>query len=418
MARRRGFLAEIQHQARATEQRQRAAEREQQSAAKRAERELRKAEIALAALVRANEADKKRLKREAAAAHVAAKQAEVDALNSDLKGQLDELEGLLIATLDRDDFVDLETLRVAISHPPFEHDHLRIPTAQPEPIPDPVPPTRSLVPAPKGIFGRKRKLAEAKAAVEAKYAADYALWQSAVAEAEHLRSKLAQEHAAAEEARQLQLELETSKYEAECESREREAIEQNHALDELITGLSYGVIEAVEDYIGIVLANSVYPEGFPVTHSASFQPSSAELQLKVIIPGPEHMPTTRVYKYVKARDEITATPMSQREIRERYASIVHSVALRSLHEIFEADRRGLIRAMSLELGTETLSPATGRETYVPFVSVATEREPFELIDLSAVVPAATLVHLGAVVSKNPYELSPASGSGVRRVNAP
>ena len=130
------------------------------------------------------------------------------------------------------------------------------------------------------------------------------------------------------------------------------------------------------------------------------------------------MPTTRTYKYVKAKDEITATSMSQREAKERYASIVHSVALRSLHEIFEADRRGLIRAISLELGTETLSPATGRETYVPFVSVATEREPFELIDLSAVVPAATLEHLGAVVSKNPYELSPASGSGVRRVNAP
>ena len=205
------------------------------------------------------------------------------------------------------------------------------------------------------------------------------------------------------------MELETAKYEAACEAREQQAVEQNLALDELITGLSYGVIEAVEDYISIVLANSVYPEGFPVTHTASFQPSSAELQLKVVIPGPEHMPTTRAYRYVKAKDEITATPMSQKEARERYASIVHSVALRSLHEIFEADRRGLIRAISLELGTETLSPATGRETYVPFVSVATEREPFELIDLSAVVPAATLEHLGAVVSKNPYELNPASG---------
>lgn len=418
MARKRGFFAELQHQARAAEKRQRAAEREQQAAARRAELELRRAKAAMAALERAQEADRKRLTREAAAAHVAAKQAEVDSLNAKLAGQLGELEGLLIATLDRDDYVDLETLRVVISHPPFEHDHLRIPTAQPELIPDPVPPTRSPVPTPKGIFGRKRKLAEAKAFVDAKYSADYALWQSAVAEVENRRSRLAQEHAAAEEARQLQLELETAKYEAACEAREQQAVEQNLALDELITGLSYGVIEAVEDYISIVLANSVYPEGFPVTHTASFQPSSAELQLKVVIPGPEHMPTTRAYRYVKAKDEITATPMSQKEARERYASIVHSVALRSLHEIFEADRRGLIRAISLELGTETLSPATGRETYVPFVSVATEREPFELIDLSAVVPAATLEHLGAVVSKNPYELNPASGSGVRRVNAP
>lgn len=418
MARKRGFLAEIQHQSRAAERRHRVAEREQQASSRRAELEMRKAKIAMAALARANEADKKRLMREAAAAHLAAKQAEVDALNSDIAEQLGELEDLLVATLDRDDFVDLETLRVVVRHPPFEHNHLRIPSAQPEPIPDPVPPTRSPVPAPKGIFGRKRKLADANAAIEAKYAAEYAAWQSAVAEVANLRSKLAQDHAASEEARRLQLELETTKYEAECEARERQALEQNLALDELITGLSYGVIEAVEDYVGIVLANSVYPEGFPVTHTASFEPSSAELQLKVTIPGPEHMPTTKAYKYVKNKDEITAIPMSQREVRERYASIVHCAALRSLHEVFEADRRGLIRAISLELGAETLSPATGRETYVPFVSLATEREPFELIDLSAVVPTATLDHLGAVVSKNPYELSPAIGSGVRRANAP
>jgi len=41
---------------------------------------------------------------------------------------------------------------------------------------------------------------------------------------------------------------------------------------------------------------------------------------------------------------------------------VHQVALRSFHEVFEADRRGLIRSISLEVGTETIDPATGVET--------------------------------------------------------
>jgi restriction system protein len=90
------------------------------------------------------------------------------------------------------------------------------------------------------------------------------------------------------------------------------------------------------------------------------------------------------------------------------------VALRSIHEVFEADRRGLIKTISLTVGTETIDPATGRHTYVPFVVVGAEREAFLTFDLSAVVPESTLSHLGAAVSKNPYALAPADTTGVRR----
>jgi len=68
----------------------------------------------------------------------------------------------------------------------------------------------------------------------------------------------------------------------------------------------------------------------------------------------------------------------------------------------------------LTVGTETIDPATGRETFVPFVVAGAEREAFLQFDLSAVVPEATLVHLGAAVSKNPYSLAAADAKGVRR----
>ena len=43
-------------------------------------------------------------------------------------------------------------------------------------------------------------------------------------------------------------------------------------------------------------------------------------------------------------------------------------------EVFEADRRGLIKTISLEVGTNSIDPATGRPTYIPFVITAAERE--------------------------------------------
>ncbi len=85
-----------------------------------------------------------------------------------------------------------------------------------------------------------------------------------------------------------------------------------------------------------------------------------------------------------------------------------------MHEIFEADRRGLIKTISLEVGTNTIDPATGRRGYILFVAVGSERKSFLELDLSNVVPTATLAHLGASVSKNPFGLVATEASGVRR----
>ena len=93
---------------------------------------------------------------------------------------------------------------------------------------------------------------------------------------------------------------------------------------------------------------------------------------------------------------------------------MHQIALRSLHEVFESDRRGLVSTITLEVGTNTIAPATGRETYIPFVSGAAERGAFLEFNLAAVIPGATLEHLGAAISKNPFDLVPADTKGVRR----
>lgn len=405
----------MQRQARLAEQRQRAAARQQEAAARRAEQAQRAAERAQVAAARSAQADRKRLEREARAAHVEAKQAEAESLNAGLVEHYAELDGLLEATLGVDDYVDLETLRVTAQHPPFPRADLRNPLPIPAQIPEPPLPVRGEITAPKGRFGRKKKVAAAEAVVERLYAADYQAWQAAMNSLPARRAAQAAEHAELERIRSKALAKATEQYESESAERERAVKEQNEELDQLIAGLGYGTVEAVQEYVGIVLANSVYPAHFPVGHESEFEPATAELTLRVSMPGPDTVPTIKAYKYTKSTDEIGETQLSQKAAKDRYAGIVHAVALRSLHEIFEADRRGLIRSISLELGTETISPATGQETYIPFVAVAVDRDSFDELDLSEIVPAATLQHLGAVVSKNPHGLIPINSSGIRRL---
>lgn len=354
------------------------------------------------------------MEREALLAHHASMQADVDDMNASLAERNMELDGLLSSTLDKDDYVDLESLRVSAVHPPFAHGHLRVPAHRPAPLPAPQRPVRGIAAEPVGLFGRKRQREEAEAAVDTEYRAALTEWEREMDALPARQAAQDAEYEAREARRQRELASAWAEFQLECKKREEKVAERNRTLDELIVGLGYGMPEAINEYIGIVLANSVYPEDFEVESEATYEPQGAELSLRVVIPAPDSLPTIKSYRYVKASDEIVNTELSQKSQKDRYTEIVNSVALRTLHEVFEADRRGLIKAISLEVGTSANSPATGKLEYIPFLGVAVDREVFAEIDLSGVVPSATLQMLNAAVSKNAHGLVPANVSGVRR----
>lgn len=416
---RRGLLAELQHMskvaAREREQAHRAAVRDHDLAVRRAQAAQVQAERARLLASRASESERKRAELEARRLLVEAKETYVAALNAALAQGYDEIDNLLGATLDVDDFVDLEALRQVAAHPAFKSE-FESPTPNPPRI---VPPAEPLYAAPAtptgiaGLFGKKKQ-AEAVAEAQSAHQAALAAWHSEVEQIPIRQRKQAEAHDAAEQDRLAKLAAARESYDVECAGRQQAADESNMALDELIAGLSYGTGEAIQEYVSIVLSNSVYPDSFPVQHEFKYDPEQAELSLRVLVPGPSELPATKAYKYQKSTNETTSTELPQKQRKDRYAGAVSAVALRSIHEVFEADRRGLIKTISLELGTNTIDPAVGKPTYVPFVAVASARDRFLDIDLSAVVPSATLQHLGAVVAKNPFDLAAIDPAGVRK----
>ena len=417
---RRGFFAELQHQARVAAQERDRAERESvrryAMAVRQADQAKKASERAKTQLAKALGSERKRLEKEAREAHLANMEAEVIERNRHLEEIYADIDSLLACTLDVDDYVDLESLRVVATHPPFDRTDLEVPIPLQNRIPDPSEPVLVLPQPPSGLasFFGKKKYTEAIANAQWAHEQALAEWRSACRNILAVRQKAEETHVREESRRLDTLKAERERYAQECAVRELEAIDSNKRLDELITNLGYGTVDAIQEYVSIVLSNSVYPDHFQVAHEFQFDPSTAELHLRVLVPGPSDMPKIKVYKYTKATDEITSTAMSQKECRDRYASAIHQVALRSFHEVFESDRRGLIKTISLEVGTNTIDPATGQRTYVPFVIAGAERESFLAFDLSAVVPALTLGRLGAAVSKNPFDLVAVERTGIRR----
>lgn len=418
---RKGFFEVLVHQAqvaaREQERSQRAAVRQYNAAVRRTEQARRATESARAQLARASEAERKRLEKEAREAHVAAKEAEVEERNFQLTEFYTEIDSLLATTLEVDDFVDLERLRVVPEHLPFNRADLEVPIPAPSPIPAPPKPIFRPPDPPKGLakfFGKKKHQLATEQAREI-YGQNLAEWQAKLKMMPMRRQEALDAHAQAESDRVAALDTARAEYAEECANREAEVVERNRRLDILIANLSYGIAEAVQEYISIVLSNSVYPEGFEITHEFEFEPSTAELRLHAFVPSPDKIPEIKAYKYTKSTDEITASPLAQKVCRDRYTSAVYQIALRSLHEVFEADRRGLIRTISLEVGTHAVDPATGQPAYIPFVVVGSERDSFLTFNLSAVIPTQTLERLGAAVSKNPYGLVAVETTGVRRL---
>ena len=371
---------------------------------------------AAAQLSRASDAEQKRLAKVAQEAHIAAMAAEVERRNSDLLQTYEAIDSLLPTVLATDVHVDLADMRVVAEHPPFDRTDLETPIPAPAPIADAPEPVFAPPPPPKGLLAALGKKGHEKAVAAATAAHEQAVagWRSGLAQAESARRAAASQHADAEAKRVQALETERARYAAECLAREEQVAERNDAVEKLIANLGYGTADAVEEYVSIVFSKSPYPPCFPVEHDLEFDGATAELRLRVLVPGPDKVPTTGAYKYQKSADAIVASSLSQKACKDRYIGAVHQVALRSLHEVFVADSRGVIQTISLEVGTETIDPATGRETYVPFVAAGVGRDSFAELDLSNVVPAAALGHLGAAVSKNPYELTPANASGIRR----
>ncbi|MBJ7608122.1 MAG: hypothetical protein JF887_01655 [Candidatus Dormibacteraeota bacterium] len=411
MTRKRGLFAELHHQHQMAERRQRQASagaaRANAAAARQLEQARRRAQQAQVQYARATAAEQRKAEQEVRRLHDEAMQAEVDAKNTELDVVREEVDSILSSALAADPFVDLEALRTVAQHPPFGRSDLETPLPAPVPHAAREEPTYHEPPVPHGLagmFGFKKKYAAAVAVAWAEFEQQHSAWEAEVAALPMAQLHQMQEHQRGEKTRQEQLQLARQAYRAQCEAREAASAQVNSALDHLIQGLAVGTPEAVEEYVGMVLGGSEYPESFVVDHDFSYDGASKELALTCTVPPPDALPAEHQFKYQRSKDEISASVLPLKAQRDRYTAAVLQVALRMLHEVFVADRGAHIQTIALTVQTEGLHSATGLMRGATLVGVAAERSSFLTFDLKKVVPSATLHHLGGVVSKNPFDM--------------
>lgn len=374
MGRNRGFTA-------ALIQIQRQAEREARARAAAERRATVEAERARKAYERSRVADEK----ERARLYAEARVAEVAALNEQLAADVAALERILPDTLDVDDFLDFEALKEVVPRPTFDPGPFGIPEPPPNPAdfqPPPLGTAQKLVP------GAKQRYAERFEAGRREY--ESAIHAHQQREVERLR-RLAQ---ARDQHQQAIVELE-------------DRLSRQHAeIEAFKISFEAGEPDAVTQYFALVLERSHYPEGFPQLFRLAYVPESRQLVVQYALPPFSRIPAVVEYKYVKAGDKITEKPRLVRARQDLYRRVVAAVSVRTLHEVFEADRHGIVETIVFNGHVDTVNDATGKQEYPCLVSLMTTHDIFTDRDFRRVDPLACLLDLSASVSKNPAELVP------------
>jgi restriction system protein len=359
---------------------QRERERQARAQARAAAAAMRASEQARRALERAQVGEEKARKRQ----YLESRQTEADAMNTELIAQIGTLETLLRQTLDVDDYLDFDELKEHPPLPPFRPGDLE--RAEAEPV---------LVspPAPTGV-GKFVPGAKAK----------HQLTFEAL-QAEH-REKIA-EYKLRENGRRSALAKARAEHEAELERIKAETVVQHDEVEAFRGHFAQDDPAAIVEYFSLVLDRSIYPDGFPKQHRMAFVPESNQLVVEYELPTVEtSIPAVKQYRYVRARDTIDQTARPATQIKALYASVVAQIAIRTLHELFEADRDIKLETIVFNAFVNTVDPATGQPVRPHLVTLRTSREMFLQLDLHNVEPLACLKGLNASVSKSPSELVP------------
>lgn len=363
------------------EKRQKVAERNFQQALKEEEKQRKEAKRNL------QQAEKQREK-EAKQLYLEICLAAVESNNQELADKISALESVLKDTLDVDDYLDLDTLKESFVHPT-----LVIPSHLENPAPN-KPKLESYLPEKSSaisqlIPGTKKKYEEKVAKGKQSYKADLATYN------------------ANEAKRQKQIATLKSQHEEKVKALYRQTLEQQQEIDDFKADLKAGKPEAVMNYCTLVLEASDYPDGFPQHAKIAYVPESKQLVIEYDLPSLDAViPEFKEYKYIKSRDEISTTAMPATQRKSLYRSVIAQVAIRTIHEVFEADRLEHIDTVVFNGYVDSVDKGTGQDIRTCVVTVRTTHDVFLQLDLSRVEPEACLKTLNASVSQKPEELAP------------
>lgn len=137
---------------------------------------------------------------------------------------------------------------------------------------------------------------------------------------------------------------------------------------------------AVEEHAELVLNASDYPDWFSIDFELGYSVSTKTIVIEYRLPLEDSIPTVKNVTYIQSRNELKQSLISGREKTALYENMLHQIALRTIHELYEADEISAFDAVVFNGWVESVDPATGQLRVSCIMSVQAPREEFLSLD--------------------------------------
>jgi restriction system protein len=163
---------------------------------------------------------------------------------------------------------------------------------------------------------------------------------------------------------------------------------------------------SIVEYCEMVLENSIYPESFPKSYELEYNPVNKIFIVEYQLPSIECFPTLKEVRYIASKNDLKETHLSESQILKMFDESMYKITLRTLHELFEADKAEAIDAISFNGWVEAVNKATGKLENNCILTIQVKKEEFKGIDLANVDPKICFKNLKGVASSKLSALSP------------
>ena len=333
---------------------------------------------------RERERQQKLARKEAKEYYIQSRFNEVDRMNDNLVETLNELSGILDHTLNVDDTISFDGLKIKGEYKEFQ------------------------LPKRLGKEIQKPNLLNYKSPdfFDKLFPGWEKRWETRVEAAEARYKKGMEKYSNLVEEREKEIDQLQQKYDEGKKAFQEKLNQRNFEVNEFEKSYFAGDSNAIVSYCSMVLERSEYPEVFPQEFRIAYVPEPNELVIEYELPTSEVAPMVEQYSYIKTKDEIREKAKAKTKLKHLYQDVVASVCLRTIHEMFEADQGNHVGVIVFNGFVQTIDPATGQDIRPYILSVRTTKERFEEINLSRVDKLVCLRNLGASVSSSPQEASP------------
>ena len=163
---------------------------------------------------------------------------------------------------------------------------------------------------------------------------------------------------------------------------------------------------ALVEYCEMVLNNSNYPDSFPKNFEMEYNPETKILIVEYSLPPIECFPTLKEVKYLISKKDLKESHISEAELNKMFDSTMYKITLRTLHELFEADKANALQAISFNGWINSINKATGIRQNACILSIQVKKEDFMVLDLANVDPKLCFKNLKGVGSSKLSGITP------------